>query len=151
MIKTPSQSRTECSRIVVPEHLNGVNRLFGGTLISWIDDACAICARRHAGRNVTGATLDNVRFLAPAYQNDTVVCIASVVWVGNTSMELCCKSYIEKLDGTRTLINVAYQIAVAIDDEGKPVPVPKLSPETEEEKLELEKAEKRRELRKLYN
>ena len=149
-MKTPSQSRTECSRIVVPEHLNGVNRLFGGTLISWIDDACAICARRHAGGNVTGATLDNVQFLAPAYQNDTVVCIASVVYTGNTSMEICCKSYTEKPDGSRTLINVAYQIAVAIDESGRPVPVEKILPETEEEKQEYANAEKRRELRKLY-
>lgn len=149
-MKTPSQSRTECSRIVVPEHLNGVNRLFGGTLISWIDDACAICARRHAGGNVTGATLDNVQFLAPAYQNDTVVCIASVVYTGNTSMEICCKSYAEKPDGSRTLINVAYQIAVAIDESGRPVTVEKILPETEEEKQEYANAEKRRELRKLY-
>ncbi len=149
-MKTPSQSRTECSHIVVPEHLNGVDRLFGGTLISWIDDCCAICARRHVRGNVTAATLDNVQFLAPVYQNDTVVCIATVTYTGNTSMEICCKSYVEKLDGSRTLINVAYQIVVAIDDNGRPVPVPKLQPETEEEIAEFEKAEKRRELRKLY-
>ncbi len=149
-MKTPSQSRTECSHIVVPEHLNGVDRLFGGTLISWIDDCCAICARRHVRGNVTAATLDNVQFLAPVYQNDTVVCIATVTYTGNTSMEICCKSYVEKLDGSRTLINVAYQIGVAIDDNGRPVPVPKLRPETEEEIAEFEKAEKRRELRKLY-
>ncbi len=149
-MKSPKESRTECSHIVVPEHLNGVNRLFGGTLISWIDDCCAICARRHARGNVTAATLDNVRFLAPAYQNDTVVCIASVVYTGNTSMEICCKSYVEKLDGSRTLINEAYQIAVAIDENGKPVPVEGIIPDTDEEKTEFEKAQKRREYRQLY-
>lgn len=150
MAKHPKDSQTECSHIIVPKHLNGGNRLFGGTLIEWIDDVGAITARRHCGGMVTGASMDNVRFLAPAYQNETVVCVGKVTYTGNTSLEVCVKSYAETLDGERRLINVAYQVAVHIDENGKPKPVPALEPETDEEKEEFERAKQRKELRKMY-
>lgn len=150
MVKHPKDSLTESVHIVVPKHLNGGNRLFGGTLLNWIDDVGAVAARRHAGGMVTGASIDNVRFLGPAFQNETIVCVGKVTYVGKTSMEVCVKSYAETLDGERRLINVAYQVAVAIDENGKPVPVPALEPETDEEKAEYENAKKRKELRNLY-
>ena len=65
-------------------------------------------------------------------------------------MEVCVKSYAETLDGERRLINVAYQVAVAIDENGKPVSVPALEPETDEEKAEYENAKKRKGFRNLY-
>ena len=59
-------------------------------------------------------------------------------------MDICVKSYVEKEDGTRTLINLAYLTLVAIDENGRPTPVPPLMPETDEEKEEYEKAIARR-------
>ncbi len=141
-------SYTEQIQILNQASMNGYNRLFGGQLLAWIDVVAAIVARRHAERNVTTAAIDNLRFQGPAHANDTILLAGKLTHVGNTSMEVCVKTYVEHLDGTRSRINTAYLVMVALDEEEKPIQVPRLIPVSHEEQAEWEAGEKRRELRK---
>ncbi len=145
---TPAYSYTEQVHLVNSADLNGYKRLFGGVLLSWIDMVAAIVARRHTHCNVTTASIDNLQFLAPAHANDLLVLCGKVTHTGRTSLEVRVKSFVEHIDGTRTLINEAYYVMVALDDNEKPVPVPPLLPQTEEEKRDYEAGAHRRQIRK---
>lgn len=147
--KPVSASRTEQVQILIAGTMNGAGRLFGGRLMEWIDVVAAVAARRHSGHSVTTAAVDSLQFTAPAFSNDTIILSAAVTSTGRTSMEVCVRTYVENLDGTRRQINRAYLVMVALDDEGRPAPVPPVIPETEEEKREFAEAQKRREYRDL--
>ena len=140
---------TSAVHIVMPEDCNGYEkpRLFGGQLMAWIDVIGAVAARRFAKANVTTVCIDHLTFLAPAYLNDTVVQEARVTWSGTTSMEVRVDSFVERLDGNRDLINRAYMVFVALDDNDKPIPVPKFTPETLEEQYEFSAALNRKQIR----
>lgn len=86
--KRVADSRTEQIQILMPEHINGAGRLFGGKLVEWIDVVAGVVARRHSGRNVTTAAIDNLQFKAAAYVNDTLVLVGRVTLVGRTSREV---------------------------------------------------------------
>lgn len=146
-MKTPSQSYTEQVHLVNLADLNGSKRLFGGILLSWIDMTAGIVARRHTGMNVSTAAIDNLSFIAPAYRNDLVVLCGKVTYVGRTSLEVRVDSFVEKADGSRTKINEAYLVMVALDENDKPCEVPGLEPETEEEKAEMLAGAERRKKR----
>lgn len=145
--KKVADSKTETAHLIRPNHLNGANRLFGGTLMQWIDEVAAVVAKRHAGTNVTTASVDNLTFLKGAYQNDLVIIKGKVTWVGKTSMEICVDTYVENLGGERTRINNAHFIMIALDEKDKPIQVPQLILETEDEKLAWEHGEERRKIR----
>lgn len=147
-MKTVSESRTEQQYLIRPSHINHYGRLFGGQLLYWIDELAGIVAIRHSGAIVTTAAVDNLQFRAPAYEGDLVVLQGQVTYVGRTSMEVRVDTFTESLNGNRQMINRAYIDMVAIDGEGKPVEVPGLIPETEEEKREYEAAAHRRAQRK---
>ena len=131
--KTVADSKTEVVHLVRPTHLNGANRLFGGILMQWIDEVAGIVAKRHSGCNVTTASVDNLTFLSGAYQNDMVVIKGKITWVGTSSMEVCVDTYVENLSGERAHINCAQFMMVALDKDDKPVKVPRLTLQTEEE------------------
>ena len=141
--------KTTAVQIIMPQHCNGYRkpRLFGGQIMAWIDVVGAVAARRYTQKAVTTVCIDNLTFLKPAYLNDTVVQEAQVTWTGHTSLEVRVDSMVERLDGSRELINRAYVVFVAIDDQDKPSSVPPFIPNTDEEKEEFEKAELRREIR----
>lgn len=145
--KTTKDSLVETVHIVRPNHLNGANRLFGGILMQWIDEVAGIVAKRHAMTNVITASVDNLRFLKGAYQNEMVVIIGKMTYVGTTSMEVRVDTYVESIDGIRKPINRAYFVMVALDENDTPVPVPRLIVETEAEKAEWESAKMRRKMR----
>ena len=145
--KTVAESRVETVHIVRPNHLNGANRLFGGILMQWIDEVAGIVAKRHSMCNVTTASVDNLTFLQGAYQNEMVVIIGKLTYVGKTSMEVRVDTYVENKSGIRKPINRAYFVMVALDEDDRPVEVPGLILETETEKAEWEAAQKRREMR----
>jgi len=115
--------------------------------MSWIDVAAGVEARRHARRQVTTASVDNLRFLGPAFLDEAVRLDARVTWTGKTSLEVRVDSIVESLAGAERLINRAYLVFVALDEDGKPAPFPAFTPSTEEEKQEWLQAEKRRVLR----
>ena len=146
--KTVAQSRTEQIQILMPEHINGYKRLFGGRLMEWIDVVAAVAARRHSNRNVTTVAVDHLEFRAPAHVNDTVVLVGQLTHVGRTSMEVRVETFIEELNGERFLINRAYLVMVALDEQDRPTPVPQLVRETLEEVKEWEAGEKRAAYRK---
>lgn len=148
MGKYARESRTEQVQILSQGTLNGYQRLFGGKLMEWIDVVAAVTARRHCGKNVTTAAVDSLEFGAPAYANDTLVLVGTVTYTGRTSMEVCVKTYIEQLSGERKLINKAYLIMVALDENEKPTEVPGLICETEEEEREYLEGKFRSEMRK---
>ena len=143
------REKTTTVQIVMPQHCNGYAkpRLFGGQIMAWIDVVGAVAARRYTGRAVTTVCIDNLTFLKPAYLNDTVVQEAMVTWTGRTSLEVRVDSMVERLDGSRELINRAYVVFVARDDEDKPTTVPPVVPETEEEIRNFHDADTRKRMR----
>ena len=145
--KRVSESTTEQIHCIRYPHLNSLNRLFGGQLLSWIDEVGALAARRHCGRDVITASIDNLHFKSGAYLNDIIILIAKVTYTGKTSLEVRVDTYREDENGQRHPINRAYLVMVAMDDEGKPTEIPQLIPETLSEKMEWENAIKRKELR----
>lgn len=146
--KTVAQSRTEQIQILMPEHINGYKRLFGGRLMEWIDVVAAVTARRHSNRNVTTVAVDHLEFRAPAHVNSTIVLIGQLTYVGRTSMEVRVDTFVEELSGERSLINRAYLIMVALDDGDRPTPVPPLVRETLEEVKEWAAGQQRAAARK---
>ena len=144
--KTVDDSRVETVHVVRPNHLNGANRLFGGILMQWIDEVAGIVAKRHSMTNVTTAAVDDLTFLRGAYQNDMVVIKGKITWVGTTSMEVCVDTYVENVNKERQWINNAYFVMVALDENDKPVRVPRLTLQTEEERRTWEIADERRRL-----
>lgn len=146
--KHVEDSRTENTYLIMPKHINGYGRLFGGILMQWIDEVAGIVAHRHAGSIVTTACVDNLNFKAGAYLGDTVVLIGRMTYVGKTSMEVRVDTYAEDADGTRRMINRAYEVLVAIDQEDRKLEVPGLIVETESEKAEWIGGEKRYALRR---
>ena len=145
--KTVDDSRVETVHLVRPTHLNGANRLFGGLLMQWIDEVAGIVAKRHSGGNVTTASVDNLTFLKGAYQNDMIVIHGKITWVGTSSMEVCVDTYVETLQGQRTRINNAHFMMVALDENDKPMRVPGLILQTEDEHLAWAHGEERRRIR----
>ncbi len=146
--KKVCESMTEHVQILMPGHINGYKRLFGGQLMEWIDVVAAVVARRHSNCNVTTASVDNLQFKAPAYANSTLVLKGKITYVGNSSMEIKVDTFVEALDGTQKIINHAYLVLVALDDNDMPAKVPPLIIQSEEEKAEWEAGVKRHNLRK---
>ncbi len=142
-----SDSITEQVQIIMPSHINGSDRLFGGQLVEWIDVVAAVVARRHCGHNVTTAAIDNLQFKAGAFINNTLVLVGRITYVGKTSMEVRVDTYVEDLLGIRKVVNRAYLVLVALDEEDHPTEVPKLILETESERAEWEAGKKRHALR----
>lgn len=136
------------SQIIMSGDVNGAERLFGGKLMQWIDVTGAIACRRQAGgKQCVLHIADSMRFMEPVSMNDIVSIEAKVTWTGRTSMECRVDTHVESGDGSRRLVNVAYMLYVAIDENGRPTPVKPFVPQTEEEKQEWEEAEKRRKIR----
>ncbi len=146
-MKKISDSLTYQVHIVNQKHLNGVGRIFGGTLMAWIDTVGGVVARRHSGNNVSTVAVDYLQFKLPAYRNDTILLKGYITAVFTTSMEVCVECYKENLDGERTLINKAYLVFVALKDD-KPIEVPPVLYESEKELAEYESAKHRNTIRK---
>ncbi|MBO5238055.1 MAG: acyl-CoA thioesterase [Lachnospiraceae bacterium] len=137
----------EIAHIVRPTDLNSAKRLFGGTLMAWIDETAVIVAKRHAMMNVTTASVDNLSFLSAARMRDVIVIIGKITYVGTTSMEVKVESFVEHINGERELVNRAYITMVGLDDDGVPAKIPELILETPEEIAENEQAKVRRKIR----
>ncbi len=148
MEKFVKESYTEQVHILTQADMNGYKRLFGGRLMSWIDIVAAVVARRHSCKNVTTASVDKLEFRGPARENDTIYMTGTLTYVGRTSMEVCVRAFVEELTGERKLINKAYVVLVALDENDQPVEVPRLVLQTDAERKEWEGAEKRNNLRK---
>ena len=151
MNKWVKDSYAEQVHVLTLGTLNGYNRLFGGQLMAWIDEVAAVVARRHSSSNVTTASIDQLEFKKAAHANDTLVLKGKITYTGTTSMEINVKTYVEKLNGETVLINNAYVIMVALDENENPRKIPGLILKTEEEINNWSEALKRRERRKILN
>lgn len=144
----PAQTATEMTQIVMPGHCNALGTIFGGVIMSWIDVAAAVSAQRLARRDVVTASMDTLVFRAPARIGDVVVVRAMVNWAGRTSMEVGVRVEVEdRRTGARTRTASAFLTFVAVDADGRPVPVPALQPTDDEERRRFDAAASRREAR----
>ena len=148
--KNVEDSVTEWTRVVKYNDINSEGRLFGGQLMSWIDEVAGTVALRHSGNPVATAAVDNMQFKQGAVLGDVLVIIGKLTHVGRTSMEVRVDTYVEDVQtGMRHVLNRAYFTEVCIDNDGTPCTVPYgMNVRTESEKAEWEGAIKRRELRK---
>lgn len=151
MEKRVKDSCSQQVHVLTMSNLNGYSRLFGGQLMAWIDEVAAVVARRHSNKNVTTASIDMLKFKKAAYANETIVLKGKLTYVGNTSMEVNVKTYVEKLSGEKILINDAYIIMVALDENEKPTKVPGLILETDEERDAWNNALKRKKHRNEFH
>jgi acyl-CoA hydrolase len=147
--KTPNESSVEMRELVMPNHTNPQNTVFGGTVMSWIDVAAAMVAARHCSRPVVTAHIDDIDFIAPIKMGYHVLIQASLNYVGRTSMIVGVKVTSENpYTGECRTTTKAYLTFVALDDLGRPVEVPGLTPETEDEIRRFENAKKRVQMKK---
>src|SRR6478609_7073992 len=148
-IKSPSESSIEMRELVMPNHTNPQNTIFGGTVMSWIDIAAAMVAARHCGRPVVTAHIDDIDFIAPIKMGYHVLIQASLNYVGRTSMIVGVKVTSENpYTGESRTTTKAYLTFVALDDLGRPILVPELKPESEDEIRRFENAKKRVQIKK---
>jgi acyl-CoA hydrolase len=127
-----SFSRVELAEVMMPHHANLLGKVFGGVILSMIDKAAATCAIRHAGRTCVTASFDHVSFKEPIEIGELVRLLASVNYVGRTSMEIGVKLLAMDIrSGAVRHTNSSYVTMVAIDEKGRPVPVPALTLESD--------------------
>jgi uncharacterized protein (TIGR00369 family) len=137
-------SRISLAQLMQPEHANNLGNVHGGWIMKLVDEAGALACMRHAQRRVVTVAIDSMSFRNPIKIGDLVLLSAEVTYVGNTSMEAEVLVHAENpISGERIETNTAYLVYVALDDSGKPVPVPPLLAESEEEKRKLAKARER--------
>lgn len=146
--KTPGESLTIMNELVLPNDTNMLNNLMGGRLLHMMDIAAAICGQRHSNRTVVTASVDNVSFQHAIHMGDLVTVQAKVTRAFNTSIEIRLDVWAENIpSGKKVKSNAAYYTFVAVDQSGRPIPVPAVRPETEEEQKEYDGALRRRQLR----
>lgn len=146
--KTVQQSVTEMTELVLPNDSNNLGNILGGRVMHLIDLAGAITAARHAGRVAVTASMDSVDFRHPIRVGQVIHLKARMNWAGHTSMEVEVAVFCDDLlTGRRVKTSTAYLTFVAIDESGKPTPVPPLVLTTEEEDQRFQEAEARRRAR----
>jgi acyl-CoA hydrolase len=127
---------------------NLAGNVSGGVILKHIDDTAAIVACRHANSNVVTASIDQVDFYSPVFVGDLLRITASINYVGKTSMEIGARVEAENfMSGEIRHTASAYLILVALDLSGNPIPVPRLTLETEEEIGRNKQAQMRRDIR----
>lgn len=136
------------NELVLPNDTNTLNNLMGGRLLHWMDIAAAIAAQKHCNQIVVTASVDNVAFHQPIKLGDVVSIEAKVTRAFTTSVEVRLDVWAQNIpSGTKAKSNEAYYTFVALDADGKTVPVPPVLAETEEEQRMFDAALRRRQLR----
>lgn len=129
---------------MMPEHTNGYGNVHGGVLMKLVDETAAIAAMRHAQRPVVTVAIDSMTFREPVRVNDLITCRARVTYVGKTSIEVGVRVTAENpITGARTHTNTAFLVFVALGDDHRPVEVPQLALETEEDLRRFEEGKLR--------
>jgi acyl-CoA hydrolase len=145
--KTPNDSRTIVTDLVLPSETNSLNNLFGGELLARMDRAASIAATRHSQNITVTASVNHVAFNIAVPLGSVVTVEAKVSRAFNTSMEVFIDVWLEnEFKGTRQKANEAIYTFVAMDSEGNPVKVPPLVPETAIEKERFAGALRRKQL-----
>ena len=147
--KKASESRTLMTQLIFPLDTNHYDTMFGGKLMEYMDKVSAIAAMRHARSRVVTASTDSLDFLAPIHVGEVIEVEAFVTWTNRSSMEIYVSVTSENLyTGVRTTMVTAFFTFVALSEEGKPIPVASIIPESELEKKLFATAPERHQLRK---
>jgi acyl-CoA hydrolase len=140
-----SYSTGQITTFVMPHMQNVRGDLFGGELMALVDQAAAVAAIRHAGGPAVTASIERVDFRERIPVGALVSCVATVDYVGNSSMDITVEVYSERVSSReKRHTHTAHVVFVAVDDEGKPKRVPRLVPETEEERARYARAQAHR-------
>ena len=147
MVKTPSESLTILTDIVLPGETNPLGNLFGGELLARMDRACSIAARRHSRRIVVTASVNHVAFNKAVPVGSVVTIEAKVTRAFKSSMEIYVDVWSEDRESQeRSKVNEGIYTFVAVDNTGSPIAIPKIKPETDLEKKRYEGALRRKQL-----
>jgi acyl-CoA hydrolase len=146
--KYPRESFVSMTELVLPNDTNTLNNLMGGRLMHWMDIVSAIAAQKHSNRIVVTASVDNISFKHAIALGNVVTLKAKVTRAFNSSMEVRIDVDAEDIpSGKKMESNSAYFTFVAVDQSGRPIDVPEVEPESDEEKSLYEGALRRRQLR----
>lgn len=139
------ESRHESTALMMPTDENVRGHVFGGAILAMLDKTAAVCAIRHSRKPCVTVSVDRVDFREPIMVGELVIMKASINWVGRTSMEIGVRVEAENLlSGVRRHTHSCYTTFVAIDDNGRPSPVPPLILETDDDRRRHEAAAERR-------
>ncbi|UJL46777.1 acyl-CoA thioesterase [Virgibacillus sp. NKC19-16] len=143
------ESKTVQTRLVLPPDTNHLDTIFGGKVLAYIDEIAALTAMKHAKSAVVTASIDSVDFLSAAKVGDSLRLEAYVTYTGTSSMEVFVKVTAHDLiKNEERLTTESFLTMVAVNEQGSPVPVPNVYPESEEEKQLHRTAPSRKENRK---
>ncbi|MBV9174902.1 MAG: acyl-CoA thioesterase [Chloroflexi bacterium] len=138
----------QLAQVMLPQDANPHGNVHGGTLMKLADTAGGLCAMRHARRPLVTVVMDSMTFEEPVYVGNLVLLHACVTWTGRTSVETVVTIDAEDVvSGMIRHISSAYFVYVAIDDDGRPSPVPPFEPKTAEQRARWKAAEQRRAIR----
>lgn len=145
--KSPKESLTVLTDLVLPGETNYLDNLFGGELLARMDRACSIAARRHSRRIVVTVSVNHVAFNKSVPVGSVVTIEAKVSRAFKSSMEIYVDVWIEdRQSGSKTKVNEGIYTFVAVDETGKPVEIPQIVPETDLEKERYAGALRRKQL-----
>jgi acyl-CoA hydrolase len=134
--KTASSAVVRMSELMTPGNANFLGKVFGGAILSLLDKVAYVTSSRFAGKVCVTASFDRVDFHSPIEVGELVHLVGSVDYVGKTSVQTRIEVYAENIrEGTNRHTNSCIVTMVAIDDDGRPTPVPRLIAETREEKI----------------
>ncbi|MFQ5941421.1 MAG: acyl-CoA thioesterase [Nitrososphaerales archaeon] len=142
--KSPKESETQMTVVMLPSDANPQGNVFGGVILKHIDLIAALVGKRHAKTNVVTASIDRVNFLKPVFIGNALILTARLNCVGRSSMEIEVRVEAEDLEkGHKTLTGTALVTTVALDKNGKPTEVPRVAFETNEDKTKCSEGERR--------
>jgi acyl-CoA hydrolase len=148
VVRTPSETTVILSQAMSITDANLAGNVHGGAIMKLVDTAAGLSAVKHSRSRVVTVAMDEMVFIEPVYLSDVVTLIAQVNDVGRTSMEVGVRVEAENtLTSERRHVSTAYLVFVALDQQGNPKSVPRLEPQTVEERRRMEEAKIRREHR----
>ena len=143
--KRPSDSATEMVQVVLPNDANPLGFILGGTVMHLIDIAGAVACHRHTRTLLVTAAVDGLQFLHPIKVGDLIILEARVTAAWSTSLEVEVEVFSEEIiTGVRRMTSRAYLTFVAIDREGRRLPIPGLILETDDDRQKAADADRRR-------
>ena len=147
-VKKPSETKVIMAELVFPNDTNFYGNLMGGRLMHWMDIVAAIAAQKHSNRIVVTASADNISFKEPINLGNVVTLRSQVTRAFNSSMEVFIEVTAEDIPASKKIMtHRAFFTFVAVDQNGKPIEIPQVVPETAEEIELYEGALRRRQLR----
>ena len=147
-VRTPADSEVMLAQLMLPEDANPSGDVHGGVVMKLVDTAAGLAAIRHARSRAVTVAMDSMTFEAPVHIGDLLHLVARMTWTGRTSMEIEVVVEAEHvLTGDRRRTSTAYLVYVALDADGKPRPVPPLTPVTDEDRARWAAAERRQAVR----